>query len=90
MKLNTAAEGIRLSVKYEVQTGGKGLADTVYKSNGGKDGEGLAGGVKKAECIVTGGAGTIKVSVGGKDYYVCCSGCADELKEHPEKYIKKK
>ncbi len=90
VKLSTAASGIRLNFNYEVQTGGKGLASTVYKANGNKDGESLGGGAKKPECIVTGGAATIKVNIKGVDYWVCCSGCADELKDHPEKYINKK
>ncbi len=90
VKMSTAAEGIRLNVQYEVQAGGKGLASTTYKASGNKDGESLAGGAKKAECIVTGGAATISVTVNGKEYKVCCSGCADELKANPDKYIKKK
>ena len=90
LKFGTAAEGIRLNVTYEVQTGGKGLAGTVYKASGNKDGESIAGGSKKPECVVTGGAASIKVSYKGKDYYVCCSGCADEFRENPEKYVNKK
>lgn len=90
VKISTAAEGIRLNVVYEVQTGGKGTPGTTYKASGNKDGESIAGGAKKAECIVTGGAATISVNVGGKEYKVCCSGCADELKANPDKYIKKK
>lgn len=89
IKLSTAAEGVRLNVAYEVQTGGKGLAGTIYKAGGNKDGQSIAGGSKKPECIVTGGAASIKVSINGKEYAVCCSGCADELKANPDKYIKK-
>lgn len=90
VKISTAAEGVRLNVSYEVQTGGKGLAGTTYKASGNKDGESIAGGGKKSECIVTGGAATISVNIGGKEYKVCCSGCADELRANPDKYIKKK
>ena len=43
---------------------------------------------KGPECIVSGGLGTMKVTYKGKDYYVCCSGCRDEFKSDPEKYIK--
>ena len=32
--------------------------------------------------------GTIAVSYNGKTYYVCCSGCRDEFKASPEKYVK--
>jgi YHS domain-containing protein len=35
------------------------------------------------ECVVTGGAGTIKVSHKGKTYYVCCTGCRDAFKDDP-------
>ena len=40
------------------------------------------------ECIVSGGKGTIAVSYNGRTYYVCCSGCRDEFKASPEKYVK--
>ena len=90
LKMSTAAEGIRLNVVYEIQTGGKGLASTTYKASGNKDGESIAGGSKKPECIVTGGAASISVTINGKEYKVCCSGCADELRTNPDKYIKKK
>lgn len=36
------------------------------------------------ECIVTGGAGTIKVTHRNKTYYVCCTGCRDAFNEDPE------
>jgi YHS domain-containing protein len=35
------------------------------------------------ECVVTGGAGTIKVSHEGKTYYVCCTGCRDAFNDDP-------
>lgn len=86
--MNTAAEGVRFLLAYEVQTGGKGLATNVYKLSANKEGESLAGnGGKKNECIVTGGLGTISVSFNGKTYYVCCSGCRDEFNDNPQKYI---
>ena len=43
---------------------------------------------KGPECIVSGGLGTIKVTYNGKEYLVCCTGCRDEFKADPEKYIK--
>jgi YHS domain-containing protein len=46
------------------------------------------GGDSYPECIVSGGRGTIAVMYKGKTYYVCCSGCRDEFKDNPEKYIK--
>jgi hypothetical protein len=85
--MNTAAEGVRFLMTYEVQEGGKGLFSNVYKIAANKEGESLAGGGKKNECIVTGGLGTIAVSFEGKTYYVCCSGCRYEFNDNPKKYI---
>lgn len=53
-----------------------------------KEGVPFADVPKGPECIVSGGLGTIKVSYKGKDYWVCCTGCRDEFKADPEKYIK--
>ena len=36
------------------------------------------------ECVVTGGAGTIRVSYKGKTYFVCCSGCQQAFNDDPE------
>ena len=87
LKMNTAAEGVRFLLTYDVQTGGKGLAENVFKIAANKEGESLAGGGKKNECIVTGGLGTIAVNFEGKTYYVCCSGCRDEFNDNPKKYV---
>lgn len=86
--INTLADGIRLSFKMEKQDGGKGLFANAYLMNGNKEGESLAGGGKKPECIVTGGAASISVSYQGKTYAVCCSGCRDAFNENPEKFVK--
>ena len=32
--------------------------------------------------------GTTAVMYKGKTYYVCCTGCRDEFRDNPEKYIK--
>jgi YHS domain-containing protein len=53
-----------------------------------KEGEPFADEAKGAECVVSGGRGTIRVTHKGTTYYVCCSGCRDEFKADPEKYIK--
>jgi len=45
-------------------------------------------GRSERECIVSGGTGTIPVTYEGKTYYVCCSGCRDEFKANPAKYVK--
>jgi YHS domain-containing protein len=86
--LNTVAEGVRFAFKAEKQDGGKGLFANVYAMNGNKDGESFAGGAKKPECIVSGGAANIPVQYNGKTYYVCCSGCRDEFNANPKKYVK--
>lgn len=83
----TLADGARLTVKEEVQEGGKGPFSDVFKVIAQKEGESFAGGKKKNECVVTGGLGTRAVSFGGKTYYVCCSGCADEFALNPKKYV---
>ena len=59
-----------------------------YQVGATKEGVAFADVPKGLECIVSGGKGTMKVTYKGKDYYVCCSGCRDEFKENPEKYIK--
>jgi hypothetical protein len=53
-----------------------------------KEGVPFADVPKGPECIVSGGLGTIRVSHAGKEYWVCCSGCRDEFKENPDKYVK--
>lgn len=53
-----------------------------------KEGEPFAELAKGNECIVSGGTGTMTVTHKGVTYYVCCSGCRDEFKADPEKYIK--
>lgn len=39
------------------------------------------------KCIVSGGAGTSKVTYKGKTYYVCCSGCRTAFEDDPEGII---
>lgn len=87
LTLYTLADGVRFAFKYEKQEGGKGLFASAFTMTGNKDGESLAGGTKKPECIVTGGAATIQVSYQGKMYYVCCSGCRDAFNEEPAKFV---
>jgi hypothetical protein len=59
-----------------------------YQVGATKEGVPFADVAKGPECIVSGGLGTMKVTYKGKDYWVCCSGCRDEFKADPEKYIK--
>ncbi|MBA4190055.1 MAG: hypothetical protein C0467_18885 [Planctomycetaceae bacterium] len=87
LTLNTLSEGDKFQVKFEKQEGGKGLYNNVFAMNGLKEGAGGVG-VKKPECIVSGGAANMAVSFGGKTYYVCCTGCRDEFNANPKKYAK--
>jgi YHS domain-containing protein len=90
LSIETLADGVRMQFKVEKQDGGKGPFSPVYQMAGNKDGESIAGTTKKPECIVTGGAASIKVSYMGKDYFVCCTGCRDAFTENPEKFVKGK
>ncbi len=87
LTLNTLSEGDKFQVKFEKQDGGKGLYNNVFAMNGLKEGAGGVG-VKKPECIVSGGAANIAVAYNGKTYYVCCTGCRDEFVANPKKYAK--
>lgn len=53
-----------------------------------KEGEAFADVPRGPECVVSGGLGTIRVAHNGKDYWVCCSGCRDEFRADPEKYVR--
>jgi hypothetical protein len=86
IEMSTNNEGARFVYTVAKQTGGAGLARKTAEVSYSKEGVSLAGG-KKAECIVTGGLGTMAVSYGGKTYYVCCSGCRDEFNANPKKYV---
>ena len=86
IEMSTNNEGARFVYNVAKQTGGAGLAKKVAEVSYSKVGVSLAGG-KKAECIVTGGLGTMTVSFNGKTYYVCCSGCRDEFNANPKKYV---
>jgi YHS domain-containing protein len=78
----------RFLYRYEVRLAGKNLFARQYTVGATKEGVAFAGGDGRPECIVSGGLGSISVTYMGKTYYVCCSGCRDEFRENPEKYIK--
>jgi hypothetical protein len=78
----------RFLYRYEVRPPGKSLFIKQYGVGATREGVPFAGGDGKPECVVSGGLGTLPVTYMGKTYYVCCSGCRDEFKENPEKYIK--
>jgi hypothetical protein len=87
IKMNTAGDGVRFI--YRVATKAKG--GTVWRKDYlvacTKEGESLGKTEKKNECVVSGGVGTMAISYKGETYYVCCSGCADEFRANPEKYV---
>jgi len=58
-----------------------------YQVGATKEGEPFADVPKGPECIVSGGLGKIPVTYKGQTYYVCCSGCRDEFKSDPAKYV---
>lgn len=75
--------------RFETRAGGTAVGFVKkFQVGATKEGVPFAAVAKGPECIVSGGAGTIKVSYKGVDYYVCCSGCRDEFKADPEKYVK--
>jgi hypothetical protein len=78
----------RFLYRCEVRPAGKTLFTKLYGVGATKEGVPFAGESSKPKCIVSGGLGTTPVVYMGKTYYVCCSGCRDEFRENPEKYIK--
>lgn len=74
---------------YRLETKPDGTASFArqYQVGVTKEGESFADVPKGPECVVSGGTGTMRVTHGGKTYYVCCSGCRDAFKDEPEKYI---
>jgi hypothetical protein len=75
--------------RFESRPAGSALAfSKKYQVGATKEGVPFADVPKGPECVVSGGLGTSKVTYMGKDYFVCCSGCRDEFKANPEKYVK--
>jgi hypothetical protein len=52
-----------------------------------REGTTIAIGDGQKKCIVTGGEGDMEVTIAGKSYFVCCSGCRDALLEDPAAFI---
>lgn len=88
LKMNMAGEGARFIYCVERKRAGRTIFAKEMRVECSKEGESLAGGGKKNECIVTGGLGSIAVSHKGTTYYVCCSGCKEAFQENPDKYVK--
>jgi YHS domain-containing protein len=73
---------------FETKAEGKTLWLKKYQVGATKEGEPFASVDEGPICVVSGGKGTMPVTYQGKTYYVCCTGCRDEFKANPEKYIK--
>jgi YHS domain-containing protein len=79
----------RVTYRFEIKPERGTLWTKKYQVGLTKEGVAFADvGPAANECIVSGGKGTTAVSHNGKTYYVCCSGCRDEFKADPEKYVK--
>jgi hypothetical protein len=88
LTMNSAADGVRFVYRYATKPKGSTLFNRQYLVGATKEGEAFGESPKKAECVVTGGLGTIAVSYKGETFYVCCSGCRDAFNEDPAKYVK--
>jgi YHS domain-containing protein len=78
----------RITYQFETKSDGKTMFARKYEVGWTNQNEPFANNSSTdPECVVSGGKGTIQVSYKGKTYYVCCTGCRDEFKENPEKYI---
>ena len=78
----------RFLYRWETRPAGAGAFTRKYQVGATKEGEPFADVPKGPECVVSGGKGTIAVSHKGKTYHVCCSGCRDEFRADPEKYVR--
>jgi hypothetical protein len=82
------AGGDRLLVLMEKQAQGGDALVRLAEVGYTRQGSGFGKATAQRECIVTGGLGTIEVTHGGKTYYVCCTGCRDEFRANPAKYVR--
>jgi hypothetical protein len=87
IKMNTAGDGVRFIYRAASKPRGATVWRKDYLVACTKEGESLGKTEKKNECVVSGGVGTMPISYKGETYYVCCSGCADEFRANPEKYV---
>jgi YHS domain-containing protein len=76
---------IRLLVLYETRKASSSFYRRIGEVGYTREGARLAAaGGTGPVCVVSGGAGTIKVEHKGKAYYVCCTGCRDAFNEDPD------
>ena len=88
VQINSAGDGDRLILTFFIKPENRTLFNKVSQIAYTREGVTFAAGAKKAECVVTGGLGTMAVMYKGVTYYVCCTGCRDAFNENPEKIIK--
>jgi hypothetical protein len=88
LQMYTAGGGVRFIYEYAVKPPNRTLFAKEFQVAMTREGETFGAGAKKAECVVTGGLGTMAVTYKGMTYYVCCSGCRDAFNEDPEKILK--
>jgi len=87
LKMNIAGDGVRFIYRYATRAEDSTVWRKEYVVASTKLGESLGKKEAKNECVVSGGLGTMAVSYMGETYYVCCSGCADEFRANPKKYV---
>ena len=88
IKMHLAGGGVRFLYEYAVKPANRTLFNKEFQVAMTRAGESFGSAAKKAECIVTGGQGTMAVMYKGQTFYVCCSGCRDAFNEDPERYLK--
>lgn len=75
----------RMLVLFEQKGAGQNFFNRIAEVGYTREGTRLAESDQTGpECVVTGGAGTIKVSYKGETYWVCCTGCRDAFNDDPE------
>jgi hypothetical protein len=91
IRMFNAGDGVYLNYEFKKKANGRPSYTTAFEVKAKRDGVEFGPGVKKNECVVSGGLGTRAVTYKGNTYYICCSGCADaggESDAAKEKYIK--
>ena len=87
VKMLIAGGGLRFIYEYAVRKPNRSFFSKKFQVAYTKKGVTFGAKKKDRECVVTGGLGTIKVSYGGRTYWVCCTGCRDVFNEDPAKIL---
>jgi hypothetical protein len=88
LKINSIDNGARISANLSHKPADKTAYATDFDVSYANKAVSFAPGVKKPECIVSGGVGNGTVTHNGKTYYICCSGCRDAFMANPDKFVK--